>query len=69
MSDSDRKEELELLVMDHERVIEQYSALIQDQQRQIDRLRSRLEQLENKLTRLDESGAASPDGHEPPPHY
>lgn len=59
---------LELLVMDHERTIEQFGDLLRDQQAQITKLESRLQQLEQKLSKY----AATADvleQHEPPPHY
>lgn len=59
---------LELLVMDHERTIEQFGDLLRDQQAQMTKLESRLEMLEQKLSKYAESTAVA-DQDEIPPHY
>ena len=69
MSESgQQKLKLEMLVTEHERLLEQYSDLIQDQQAQIDRLRQKLELLEQKLE-AGNSPATDGPADEPPPHY
>ena len=59
---------LELLVTEHERLLDQFSDMIQDQQAQIDRLKQKLERLEQKLSANDAPGT-DPMADEPPPHY
>ena len=57
-----------MLVTEHERMLDQFSDLIQDQQAQIDRLKEKLERLEQKLAAREEPGT-DPLADEPPPHY
>ncbi|MDH3589981.1 MAG: SlyX family protein [Gammaproteobacteria bacterium] len=59
---------LEMLVTEHERLLEQFSELLQDQQSQIDRLKHKLERLEQRLSESDEPGTDL-SADEPPPHY
>ena len=59
---------LQLILMEHERLLEQYSDLFQDQQRQIDALKADVEKLELKLSKYEnDSGHSAHD--ERPPHY
>ena len=60
--------ELQMLVMEHEQVIEQYSDLLRDQQGQMDRLHKRIELLEQKLSKYEEPGEST-HHNELPPHY
>ncbi len=59
---------LQLVVMEHERLLEQYSDLLRDQQQQIDLLKGQLGLLDQKLTKYEDSGEVSPHA-ERPPHY
>ena len=59
---------LEMLVTEHERLLEQFSDLLQDQQSQIDRLRQKLERLEQRLSENDGPGSGLA-ADERPPHY
>ena len=59
---------LEVLLMEHERLLEHYSDLMLDQQSQIDTLKKRIRRLELRLEKdetVDEPGRH----HQPPPHY
>lgn len=59
---------LQLVVMEHERLLEQYSDLLRDQQQQIDLLKGQLKLLDQKLTKYEDSGEVSLHV-ERPPHY
>ena len=59
---------LQLILMEHERLLEQYSDLFQDQQRQIDVLKADFEKLELKLSKFENEGGLSAHD-ERPPHY
>jgi len=59
---------LEMLVTEHERLLEHFSDLIQDQQGQIDRIRQKLQRLEQKLSAGD-GLRTDLSADEPPPHY
>ncbi|MGB5708654.1 MAG: SlyX family protein [Arenicellales bacterium] len=59
---------LQLLVMEHEHLLEQYSDLFRDQQQQIDLLKGQLKLLDQKLTKYEDSGEVSLHA-ERPPHY
>ena len=59
---------LQVLIMEHERLLEQYSDLFRDQQRQIDLLKVTIEKLELKLSKYEHDGAGS-EHAERPPHY
>lgn len=59
---------LQVLVMEHERLLEQYSDLFRDQQRQIDLLKGTIEKLELKLSNYEHDGSDS-EHAERPPHY
>jgi len=59
---------LQLVVMEHERLLEQYSDLLRDQQQQIDLLKGQLKLLDQKLTKYEDSGEVSLHA-ERPPHY
>lgn len=67
MSDADNHK-LEMLITEHERLLDQFSDIIQDQQTQLDHLKQKLKSLERRLSQDDEPG---PDliADEPPPHY
>ena len=69
MTDSgEQRLKLEMLETEHELLLDQFSDLIHDQQAQIDRLKQKLERLEQKLSANDEPGTDS-IADEPPPHY
>ncbi len=69
MEDSDSEvEKLQELIMEHARLLEQYSDLFQDQQRQIDLIKSTIEKLELKLSKYEHDGPDS-EHAERPPHY
>ena len=59
---------LEILVTEQEAMLEQYSDLIRDQQEQIARLADKIEMIELKLSRYQETVGEDP-GDEVPPHY
>lgn len=59
---------LQVLIMEHERLLEQYSDLFRDQQRQIDLLKLTIEKLELKLSKYEHDGPSS-EHAEQPPHY
>ncbi|MGI9318533.1 MAG: SlyX family protein [bacterium] len=59
---------LQVLIMEHEKLLEQYSDLIHDQQRQIDQLITRIERLELKLSKYEHNDTVSQQD-ERPPHY
>ncbi len=60
--------ELELLVMEHERLLEQFSDLIRNQQTRIDGLEKQLLLLQQKLSHYEQP-EESGSGEERPPHY
>jgi uncharacterized coiled-coil protein SlyX len=63
---------LEMVVMEQERTIEQLSDLLVDHQAQIDRLQNRIELLEQKLSKYAAGhgeGNEPPEQNEKPPHY
>lgn len=59
---------LQLMLMEHERLLEQYSDLFRDQQRQIDALKASIENLELKLSKYEQD-SGHPTDDERPPHY
>ena len=59
---------LQLMLMEHERLLEQYSDLFRDQQRQIDALKAGVEKLELKLSKYEQDSGHSVHD-ERPPHY
>lgn len=65
---NDANQKLEMLVTEHERLLDQFSDLLQDQQAQIDRLKQKIASLERRLAQNDEPGT-DPTADEPPPHY
>ena len=59
---------LQMMMMDQERVIEQYSDLFQDHQRQLDELNKKVDMLKQKLAKYEEAPEELP-ANERPPHY
>lgn len=66
--EQDELARLQLTLMDHEQVIEQYSDLLCNQQSQIDELRKQIDLLQKKLSKYDEIAEPLPSS-ERPPHY
>ncbi len=68
MSEQEQLTRLETLVTEQELLLEQYGELFRDQQVQLDRLRHRIELMEQKYLKYQESVEFS-DEPEIPPHY
>ena len=63
-----RLTDLEILLMHHERIIEQLNEVVTEQQLAIDRLASELTQIKDQLQGLSSQNRL-PSEEEPPPHY
>lgn len=70
MPDKQDLARLQMLLMEQQQTIDQYSDLIRDQQNQLDLLCQRIALLEQKISRHDQSiNPEQGQQHEPPPHY
>lgn len=70
MPDKQDLARLQMLLMEQQQTIDQYSDLIRDQQNQLDLLRQRIALLEQKISQHDQSiNPGQGQQHEPPPHY
>jgi len=68
MNTESRIAHLETLVTEQELLLEQYSDLIRGQQKQLDQLSQKMQLLELRLSRFQETGEFD-SGNEVPPHY
>jgi len=64
-----RLTEMEMLIMHHERTIEQLHEVVAQQQGRIDRLSAELRFIKEQLKGMVFSQNRTPDEEEPPPHY
>lgn len=70
MTDNDRLNEIEIMLVHQERKVDELSEVVERQWKEIDFLKAKLSIAENKIEELEtDSDGSAPAANQKPPHY